>query len=189
MEQFKGNQIWRQIRRKMEFISHIHQDEVRKVSFKEILDFNLTVCAPVHFCYRPPAGLPCRSSIFGILLRRWAILHTFVGGPSSQIESCSLSVFRIPGALSVSRHSPFDLDDYVLSPSSLTMVRQRMISCRGGNSGCNVRTPSTSVVAQPVHIVPQPSPQPQSPTSNPVRNLIPHNSSHSTDFQFHSRLN
>ena len=135
MNQFKGIQIRSQIRRKMEFIAHIHQDEVRKVLFRIIMNFNLTACAPVHFCCRPPDGLPCRSSISGILCRCWAILHTLAGGPSSQIESCSLSLFQFSGALTLSRHYPFDLNDSVLSSSGLTMVRKRMLIHRGGNRG------------------------------------------------------
>jgi len=173
----------------MEFIAHIHQDEFRKVLFRIIMDFNLTVCAPVHFCCRPPDGLPYRSLISRILHRRWAILHTLVVGHSSQIESCSLSLFQFSGALTVSRHYPFDLNDSVLSPGGLTMVRQRMLSRPGGSKGGNVRTRSASAIAQPVLIAPQPSSQPPSPASSPVRNPILHNSSHSTHFQFHSRLN
>lgn len=135
MKQFKGNQIRRKIRRKMEFIAHIHQDEVRKVLFRIIMDFNLIDCALVHFCCRPPDGLPCRSSISGILCRCWAIIHTLAWGTSSQIESCSLSLFQFSSALTISRHYPFGLNDFVLSPGGLTMVWQRMLSCHGGNKG------------------------------------------------------
>lgn len=56
-------------------------------------------------------------------------------------------------------------------------------------TGGNVRTRSASAVAQPVLIAPQPSSQPPSPVSNPVRNPVLRNSSYSTHFQFHSRLN
>jgi len=135
MDQFKGNQIRRPIRRKMKFNAHIHRDKVHEVLFMAILDFNLTVCASFHSCCRPPAGLPCRSSISGILRRRWATLHTYVRGPCSQTGSCSLSFFQIPSVLSVSRHSPFGLGTSVLSPGGLTTVRHRMISCCGGNGG------------------------------------------------------